>query len=615
VRVQSRANPTGVRTYTLVSRHSRAATAGVALLFSLLAIVVTWPLCLHLGTKVIGPFLGDNLEYVWKIWWVKHALMDLGQSPLVQPDIYYPFGYQLAYGEITPIHTYLGIPSTALVGPTATYNLFILASISLSGFFTYLFVYEWTGNRSAGIVAGFVFAFCPYRMARIAGHLPLVDTQWLPLFFLFLERFIDRHRRANAALIGLFFAASTLSSWYYGLALGILTPVYLIARLGGKRLAKEWRLWMRGGLAFATVAAVLIVPFLLPYLDVQQTGAATIPLEQTAFWSASLTDYLTPNPRHVLWGDWVQKRLTPFPEELPYEFIIGWGLFPSVLALYCWRRRRARLGRAWGWWTAAALLFSLGPVLKLFGGIVTLPAPAGVATAFNNTLEWLGQHSLASETYSLAPAGRIAIPLPALILRWYLPVLSGLRSWARFAVFAAFGVAAMAGAGTATFLETEVERFSSRRPALRRWGVTAMLAGLIFFESFTGPQQLITPGPRPVDEWLAALPERTTIIQMPLAAALSGPQMYYTMHHGQRIASGYGTYLPILIEKRYPELLAFPADESLDVLVGWGGTGVEMVLIDEADVPASDPLWTAIHNQSRLELVIEVDGVWVFKVQ
>jgi hypothetical protein len=591
--------------------HPARDLARVALLFLVLAIAVTWPLTLHLSTHIIGPFYGDNLEYVWKIWWVKHAVVDLRQSPLVQPDIFYPYGYPLAYGEITPIHTYLGLPLTVMLGPVATYNVFILASFVLSGLFTFLFVRHGTGSSPAGIIAGIIFTFCPYRMARIAGNLPLVDTHWLPLCLLFVERFASRRRWADAACAGLSFAAITLSSWYYMAALGLLLPIYLLARV------RRWRdhgrrSWMLGGLAFALVASVSVVPFLVPYLTVQQTGEATVPLEQAAFWSASLTDYLTPNPRHVLWGDWVQEHLTFFIGGLPYEFLLGWGLVSTILALYGWRRGGTR---EWGWWIVVALLLSLGPVVTLFGRTVTFAAPAGLARLANGALDWLGRHSLVHEPYTLASAGRVAIPLPALLLRWFVPGLAGMRSWGRFAIFATFGIAVLGGIGVSSFLQDEMEMRAARPAVLRRWGVTGLLAGLVFFEFYTGPQQLIQPGPRPVDDWLAAQPERVTIIQLPLAVALSGPQMYYTIHHGQRIASGYGTYLPILFEESYPELEEIASDEALDTMATWGGEGIDLMLIDEGDMPSGDPRWETIAGQSRLKLLTVQGRIRVYRIE
>jgi len=175
---------------------TRKAQLGVFVFFTVASVAMTWPLVLHLGSSVIGPFRSDNFEYIWKIYWIKHALFDLGQSPWRVADIYYPSGYLLAYGEITPLHTFLGLPITLLTNEVTSYNLFILVSTILSGYLTYLWVRALTKNHAASILAGIVFAFCPYRMARIAGHLPLVSTQGFPLFFLGIERFVQQESSA-----------------------------------------------------------------------------------------------------------------------------------------------------------------------------------------------------------------------------------------------------------------------------------------------------------------------------------------------------------------------------------------------------------------------------------
>ena len=170
----------------------------VLLFFVAITFAMTWPLALHLTTSVIGPFRSDNYEYIWKIYWVKHALFDLRQSPWVVPDIYYPGGYLLAFGEITPLHTFWGLPVTLLVGEVASYNVFILMSTVLSGYITYLWLWTLTGNRGASVLGGLIFAFCPYRMARIAGHLPLVSTEGFPLFFLGAESFVKEQKPRDA---------------------------------------------------------------------------------------------------------------------------------------------------------------------------------------------------------------------------------------------------------------------------------------------------------------------------------------------------------------------------------------------------------------------------------
>ena len=100
--------------------------------FTLLTLAVTWPLILHLNNRVPGWFAADNYEYLWKIWWFKTAIIDLGQSPLFAPDISYPSGFALAYAELTPLHTVIGLPLTWLWGEIAAYNLFAMLSFILA---------------------------------------------------------------------------------------------------------------------------------------------------------------------------------------------------------------------------------------------------------------------------------------------------------------------------------------------------------------------------------------------------------------------------------------------------------------------------------------------------
>jgi hypothetical protein len=201
-----------------------------------------------------------------------------------------------------------------------------------------------------------------------------------------------------------------------------------------------------------------------------------------------------------------------------------------------------------------------------------------------------------------------------------------MRSWGRFALFAAFGVSVLAGEGLIVGIDKAREDFTRKPDAASLYGRLLPLIWLLLFgglaltEFYTGPQALINTGPRGVDRWLAAQEERGTLIQMPLAAALSGPQMYYSMFNGQRMAGGYGTYFPIIFEARYPELQEFPADSALDLLEKWGEgsggeVGIDYILIDEADIPLDDPLWQQIAGQDRLHHLVTIDGVSVYTVQ
>lgn len=576
-------------------------------LYLAIALAFTWPLALHLSTHVIGPFYGDNLEYVWKIWWVRHAWFDLRVSPWIVPQAYWPYGYALTYGEITPLHTVLMLPINLLLGEVRTYNLVVLLSIWLAGWVTYRWLLDLTeGRQGPAFVGGLVFALCPYHMARIAGHLPLMSTAGIPLTLWGMERFWERRRWSEGLWVAAGISLSALSSWYYALALALLAPLYWLAR------ARPWRTWIAGRWFWVGVGAAILVtacaatPFAALYRDVAATGAARVPLEEADFWSASLLDYLLPNWRHPLWGAALRRMLLGREGLPPYEFLVSLGYSSTLLAVVGWRRGRHPARGAVALWTAAALALSLGPSFHILPGWpLRLPLPSGLSSAATAALTWLGEHSLAREPFSLNTGGTAVIPLPALLARWFVIGGAGVRSWGRFSVFAALGVAALGALGIG-----ELERRAGSGPWRRRLTVAA--AGLlVLFEFYAGPQALIRVAPRPVDEWLAQQPGEFAIVQMPLEAALSGPQMFYTRYHGKNIISGYGTYFPILFEERYPALAEFPSDASLDLLARWP---VRYVLVDRLDLSHDSELAEAIAAQSRLSRVASVGGVDVYAI-
>ncbi len=117
--------------------------------------------------------------------------------------------------------------------------------------------------------------------------------------------------------------------------------------------------------------------------------------------------------------------------------------------------------KGWIWWSGIAAVLSLGPVLKLFGVVITVPLPELLVERVQAVLDWLGTHSFAQESFPYNTAIRGAIPLPALFLRWFIPGLAGMRSWGRFALFAGFGVAVLAGEGLIAGIDKAREDYHS----------------------------------------------------------------------------------------------------------------------------------------------------------
>ncbi len=188
-----------------------------------------------------------------------------------------------------------------------------------------------------------------------------------------------------------------------------------------------------------------------------------------------------------------------------------------------------------------------------------------------------------------------------------MPPFGGIRVWSRFGVVAGLMVAVLAGLGLAAW-RREQSAIAAHRGATIG---SIFFVGLALFEFLTVPFGMVKPGPRLVDEWLAAQPEFFAIIQLPYDVALEGDQLYYSQHHGKPIASGYGTFFPDAFTSREEDLRAFPADRSLDVLLGWG---VRYVLLSQGNFPDWLEVESQIAAQPRLRLAYDDGDVRAYEL-
>ena len=152
--------------------------------FVAMSIIMTYPLIVKMGTAALGGGGGDGSYFIWLVGWYQKALFQLKISPFFAPYLNYPQGWNLATTDVTPAMVALALPGSLAFGPTWGYNFSMLLSFILSGWGMYLWVKHLTDDSWAGLVAGTVFAFLPFRIAHLfVGHLNLMGTQWFPFYF------------------------------------------------------------------------------------------------------------------------------------------------------------------------------------------------------------------------------------------------------------------------------------------------------------------------------------------------------------------------------------------------------------------------------------------------
>src|SRR2546422_2004687 len=157
-------------------------------------IVMTWPLVTVLRHQ-IGGDLGDPLFNAWVLRWTSGQVLQALHGDLAalsdywHGNIFYPAPLTLAYSEhLTPQMLQILPVMAATDNVILSYNLLLLSTFVLSGLGMYLLVRELTGEPLAAVLAGFAFAFAPYRLDQY-GHLEVLTSQWMPFALYGFRRF------------------------------------------------------------------------------------------------------------------------------------------------------------------------------------------------------------------------------------------------------------------------------------------------------------------------------------------------------------------------------------------------------------------------------------------
>ncbi len=534
--------------------------------YAVLAIIMTYPLCLNLAESLPGD-IGDPLLNTWILAWDGHALM---QNPagLFDANIFFPRPNTLAYSEHMLSTALSVLPVQVATGePLVAYNLAFLASLALTGWTTFLLAHRFTRNLPAAFLAGTAFAFAPYHFA-IFSHIQLLTLQWLPLSILCLDRFLQERRTQYLAAFALFLLLQLASSWY----LAIFTIVALAIYLAAYWLGPGRRAFRRTAPALGTASAVvlaLMVPLIIPYLH-------TMP-EMSSLRSLDLRIALSARPEDLLVASRDNRIFGPPRIDPGRELIEERQLFPGLavplslagLAFISLRRRKSSSLRANDErWRVAAFWILLGTSIALALG------PQAWVPGIDR---W--------------------IPLPHSWLERLLPPLSLVRAPARWAIPAGFAASLLFG-----FFLTRLFRWMRAKGLHRRWiwAAAAFLLILLLLEGLSIPLPLANVGStRSLSlcyPWLARNPDVSALVELPIHVA---PQpeypetkrMYASTVHWRGLVNGYSGMTPRSHEILGQTLSSFPSEEALEALVELGHQGVTHVVIHPQETPFPQAKW------------------------
>jgi hypothetical protein len=560
---------------------------GALLLFIALTGIVAFPVVEIMTRGGVPGWEGDNVYYVHSMWWWKHSLFELRASPFVDKESFYPVGRENGRSELTVTNTIPAIPITWLFSPATGYNVMVLLSFITTGFFTYLWVHHLTGRRDAGLLAGTIAAFLPMRFAHLPGHLPQLTTQWIPLTLYAFERFFDRRSAVRALVLGAAVALTVLGCWYYGYALAIVLPVYVVLRTSSSGRSPVWRdrSWWIGLVLGGVFALVLMSPFMYQMFKLRGEGALARTLGEMDSWSLNVYDLFIPNLLHPVFGD-AASRWFPVQRALWVEKGVTLGYIAVGLAIAGWftfRRTHRVIVVLLGTW-AVSFLIALGPTVHWGDRQVRVPVPPDVARLAARQLTGAGNGGdTRAMRESFANVG-IPIPLPSLFMYKFVPLTSSMRVMARFAIWTAFMTAALAGFGLIALTSW----------AERRWGppargaIPVLALALVVFESLA-VVAVMPLGPRAVDTWLATQPDSMVIVELPIDQAQRSLQNYWMTENRRKNFFGWvgDSFPPPVQVARAAALKDFPAPATLEYLRQSSATHLLIT-------PSQVPNWTTI---------------------
>lgn len=487
-----------------------------ALLFVALAAVMTWPQAAHVATHARDHF--DVYFNLWRLRWIAHALAT-SPARLFDGNIFYPEEGALTMSDAMLVEGIVAAPLLwAGVPPVLVHNLLLLGAIVVSALGMFALARHLTGSAAAGVIAGVIFAFVPYRFEHYM-HLELQWTMWVPWAFWALDKSIATGERRYGLLCGLFVGLQMLSSIYYGIFLALLLALataLLLLTLPGREAARATVSLACGGV----VAALICGAYAIPYLETRKEMGVR-PEQQIAAFSARPSTYLVATPENRLYGRMLQARGAPERR-----------LFPGFAAI--------------------ALAFA-GLLLRRPGDVAIVYLLAMIA-AFELSLGMRG--------YFYA------------FLNGHVPMFASLRAPARFGIFVVFFLAALAAFGYAT-LE------SMLRPAARRIVAVAAVVVLLA-EYWVAPLSLVAyPNTAPpLYDWLARQPPGVVAeMPMPILREFGGydpEHTYMSTFHWKPIVNGYSGYFPASYLDRLERMRGFPDPTSFAQLLR---DGVRYVIV------------------------------------
>lgn len=572
----------------------------VILAYAAVAIAFTWPLAVHLETRLTGGTGSDTGVYVWNQWVFRHELTEHRRLPYFTDVL---FGAErtanLSLHNYTRFQNLIAAALMRFFPVVTTFNLVYLMMTVLTAYTTFLLARHVTGRAAESWLGGLLFAWSPLLVTRGMGHFSLVAAAPLAVFLLVLARADGHERLRDAILLGVVMGWAASADVYYAVYCLLIGAIFVVARVvsiepspkAGHARAAAWGLDVLilsvAGLVVAMAISggweltflgqplrmrslytpMLALTVLVLARAAWQFRASIVPVTAADLWrfarltaATGLVGAAVLSP--VLYA--AALRLAQGDFTTPEVF---WRSSPpgvDLLALLLPNPNHPLAPGAWRAWVAArpnGYLENVASIPLVALGVVLVAWRRG----WRLSRWWTGLIVLFG-LLAFGPFVHVAgvntyIPGPWALLR-YVPLVGLAHTPARFSVVMMLGLA-VAFAAALSWIAT-------RRPARRRL-ILVVVGVVLAVELLPAPRALHSAEVPPLYRHIAAAPSDVKVLELPFGIRsgtasvgnFTARTQFYQTAHEKTIMGG---YLSRVSERRVAELRADAVRNALAIL-------------------------------------------------
>lgn len=540
---------------------------------------------------------GDTFHVILTLKHYMDIVLQNRWADILQMPIFYGFPDSLLYSELFIFHGLVALPIYLVFRDIIiTYNLLAILTIAASVFSMFILTKYITGWFWPAVLASVIYVFNPFVIGHFPDNLHYYSLEWIPLIFLYFEKFLKNQTNKNGFLMFLFLTLQLLTAITFGAMLTVILPIYGLIRVWQMGILSHLRnlSYLRKFLNLGLILGLLIfglTAFGINHLYNIYFQGKTFgrDLQETAVFSPWVYDLFLTSPNNLIYGwgrQWSKQNLSVFffdnPEYIERNLFFGLGVWALLISSVFIARKSSHRKI----WLASlvvagcAVILSFGPRIR-FSEYFSLPGPYGLIHQFH-------------------------------------PLLQNLRVASRFMVLAFMFLGLVCAIIALEIL---------KKP---KGNIIVIIFIIIIILEYSSTPWIFKPIPENLRQFYAVLEKQKDVdvlLELPMGNLFSriglaksqfvetNYMLYRATLHNKNLINGYSSYTPVQYPARIEYLsVNFPTSLKLKTLQKWGVGAIAMHRDEFQFADEYDSMKLKL-EQLGVEKVYETSTLVLFKLK